>query len=62
MHEAAPYRQALKVTRKKPIGVKWVDLLRTRGKHRRKLGAKGLNSGDDTDMLAPTTLLEGITF
>lgn len=49
-----PYRDTLEVTGKKPIGVKWVEVLKTSRKHRSWLVFKEFNNGDGPDMYAPT--------
>lgn len=70
VYKKVPYSRAVETTWKKPIGVKWVDVLKTSGKHSSsRLVAKELNNGDDPEMYAsssarrrsaPTPPLEGV--
>lgn len=59
MYEKVPHGQAMETTGKNPIGVKWVGVLKTSGRHRSRLVAKEVSNGGDPDVCAKAPALEG---
>lgn len=54
VYAKVPDSRAVEATGKNPIGVNWVGVLQTSGKHSTRLVAKEFNNGGDPDMNAPT--------
>lgn len=59
-YEKVPFTQAMETTGRKPIGTKWVNVLKTSGKHRSRRVVKEVIDGDDPAMHPPTPPRDGI--
>lgn len=59
VYKKVPCWEAMEITGKRPMGVRWVDGLKTSGKHGSRLAAAVSNNGNDTGMCVPTPPLEG---
>lgn len=61
VYKNVQHRVAKEVTRRRPIRMKCIDVLKASDKHRSRLVAKEFNNGDGPDKYAPTQPLDGVT-
>ena len=60
VYKKVPYAQAIERTGRRPKGIKWVDVKKADGRHKRRLVAMEFNNKVDQAMYAPTPPLAAL--